>query len=134
MAISDHRRWRLGSDFGFFDRSGERNDRVHFGELEEFHHPAVYSGDDHSGSTVLAVDVIVDDGAHAGRVHIRDAGEVEDSRAWGLAAANLGLEFEKIVQGKRAAEADDSCAGSFAFPIFDGKGIVDGHGEIKCKQ
>ena len=103
------------------------DDPVHFGHLEQLQHAAAHSGSDQPAAMPFAVDVVVDDRAHACRIHIGNLAEIQNDDPRRRIAAQRGLKDEKIHQGERAAETENDRAGSFAFLLFDGEGSVDGH-------
>ena len=92
------------------------------------------AGDDEFDAFSGAADVVVDDGAHAGGVHVGDAREVEDGDRGRITGADHGLKFKEIAQGEGTLEVEDRCAGVFARLLLNGKGFVEGHSWLKCKE
>ena len=106
------------------------NDGIHFGHPEELMHTAANADGEELYSAILTVDKVVDDGAHACRIHVGNRAEVHNDCGRKLAVAELCLQIEKIVQRDRSVERDDRGSRSRAIPAADDKRVISEHGGI----
>jgi len=103
---------------GFFHGGLERQNGVDARDLEEFQN--AIGGADYGDFVAcpLTVDVVIDEHAQAGGVHVGDLREVDDGERWFL-FAKLSLELEEIAQDEGAAEFENSHAGLGGSGDFD---------------
>ena len=125
--------WESEGGFGGLDGWLDGDDAVDACHLEEFHNAVADAGDDQLDAFAGATDMVIDDGAHAGRVHVGDTGEVEDGDGRRIAGADHGLKFKEIAQGEWTLEVKDRCAGIFAGLLLNRKGFIESHAG-KCKE
>jgi hypothetical protein len=107
----------LSEALGFFEGGGDGDERVDAGEAEELDDTVVGRDDDEAAAVLLAVDVEVDQLAHAGRIHVRGLGEIDDGER-SFFAAELLAEGEDGLQGERATECEDACASGRSLSLY----------------
>jgi len=107
----------LGRQLGFGYGGEDGKQAIDLGHLEELKDAAVDSGDDKLPAVALAGNEVVDDGAHAGRIHVGHTGEIEDERGGGI-GANCRLKIEEPVDGKGPVETQNAAASNLARDAF----------------
>jgi hypothetical protein len=89
---------RLRFRFRLFDGGGLLNEDVHFGQLEPFKDAAAHSHNVQPGAVVLAADVVVDDRAHSGRIHVGNPAEVEDGELGSSPVRSCACKSKRLIR------------------------------------
>lgn len=117
----------LSAGFGFFDTGCKSENLLKPGDVEHGQDTWSDSGESELDMLVAAVDFVIDDFAHAGRIHEGDAAEIEDGvRRW-LCATKKSTQGQNAVQGNGAREAQNDDSWFAAGNRLDLQGDVGGH-------
>jgi hypothetical protein len=79
---------------GFLNCGDHGNERVHFGEFEQLLDARAHSRGNHSQAFRLAPDILADNHAQSHRIHVGNAGQVEDENRQRL----IRLRFEQVAR------------------------------------
>jgi len=88
-------RQRFGADTPSGDLLGERFS-FHAGHSEKFQDAGTYSSGNKPTALVLAVNVEVDNNTDPRRIHVGNAGEIEDGQGRGLTFAQMRLQIKDV--------------------------------------
>ena len=113
--------------FGFFGRCRSANHRIDAGHPEQFHDAGTDAGGHEAAAVVLAMDVEVDDNTHARRIHVGNAGKVENCQRRRPILPHHRLQIEDVAENERAGEAENPRSRRFALFLVNPEGTIDRH-------